>query len=114
MGLIYYLSSFPAPASVQAAPIILKVKIVHIFEYGLMSFLFWVALVKTTSLKAGEIAILSIMLTILYGATDELHQVFVPFRTGNNIDLVVNGAGAAIVQGTIFYLEKKGVNLHFK
>lgn len=114
MGLIYYLSSFPAPGAVQAVPIILKVKLVHLVEYGLLSALLWGALIKTTGLKPGEIAALAIMLTILYGATDELHQVFVPFRTGSNVDLVVNGIGAAMMQAAIFYMRKRDLLLHFK
>ena len=107
MVLVFFLSSFPAPESVKEAPIVYKIKLVHLIEYGLLSFLFWLPLSKTTALKPGEIAILAIMLTILYGATDELHQVFVPFRTGNNIDLIVNGAGATIVQMAILFYKKR-------
>ena len=108
MALIFWLSSFPAPGSVKDAPIIFKVKIIHLIEYGLLSFFFWLPLSKIKALKPGDVASLAIMLTILYGATDELHQVFVPFRTGNNIDLVVNGAAAAIVQlGILFYMKRK-------
>jgi len=107
MVLIFWLSSFPAPERVKDVPIILKIKLVHLVEYGFLSFLFWLSLAKTTSLKPGEIAILAIMLTILFGATDELHQVFVPFRTGSNIDIVADGAGAVIVQGAILFFKRE-------
>ena len=35
-------------------------------------------------------------LALLYGVTDELHQSFVPDRTGKAADLVWDGAGALI------------------
>ncbi len=114
MLLIFWLSSFPAPERIKDLPIIYEIKPVHIVEYGLMSFLFWFALAKTTSLKPGEVAFLAIMLTILYGAIDELHQAFVPFRTGSNIDIIADGAGAGIVQGAILFFSRKRSGLHSK
>jgi len=38
----------------------------------------------------------SLLASILYGATDEFHQVFVPGRTPEIYDLVADGVGALI------------------
>jgi VanZ family protein len=36
------------------------------------------------------------VLTVLYAATDELHQSFVPGRYGDPLDVAIDAAGAAI------------------
>ncbi len=40
--------------------------------------------------------IIALGITVLYGASDELHQSFVPDRTGRVDDLVVDTIGAAV------------------
>ena len=67
----------------------------HIVEYGIFAFLS-LRMFKQTKLKfrAHQFAIL---LTILYGATDELHQLFVPERTASIKDLFFDALASLIV-----------------
>ena len=49
------------------------------------------------TIQAGDYAVaLAIVAASLYGATDEVHQAFVPFRTAAWSDWVADTAGAAI------------------
>jgi VanZ family protein len=41
----------------------------------------------------------AMLITVAYGATDEVHQLFVPGRTGDVYDLMADGAGA--LAGTV-------------
>jgi VanZ family protein len=45
------------------------------------------------------IGLAAMLITVAYGATDEVHQVFVPGRTGDVYDLMADTAGA--LAGTI-------------
>ena len=53
----------------------------------------------------------SCLITVLYGATDELHQYFVPNRSCDIWDFVANAVGAVIAGYIIYiYLRKKQNN----
>jgi len=88
MLLIFILSSFPAPEVVHKVPIWYHIKLIHLVEYGFLCFLF---------LRTGMSVFLAITLTTLYGVTDEIHQMFVPNRTAQLVDVFTNFLGAVIV-----------------
>lgn len=98
MVLIFYLSFKPASGYIKLFPIIAGLKIVHLIEYGFMYYLVRYALIKTTKLHNKEIFLLGLFITVLYGLTDEFHQIFVPFRTAKLSDAFANGVGAILVQ----------------
>lgn len=54
-----------------------------------------------------RILLLAVLLASLYGVTDELHQGFVPGRSPDWKDGVVDGAGALIGAGVYRWLERK-------
>jgi VanZ family protein len=70
----------------------------HLAEYAVLGGLTALALRRD---DWGTV-LLVIGLCALYGASDELHQAFVPFRTPDVLDWITDVAGAAI--GTAAYL----------
>lgn len=107
MALIFYLSSYPPPEPVKSAPIFFDIKLVHIIEYGILNLLLYWAIDKTIDIPDNWKIIYSIALTILYGLTDELHQVFVPGRSGRLIDIVANFFGCVVTQYIISIYKKR-------
>lgn len=107
MALIFYMSSFPAPEAAGAFPIYFDVKAIHIVEYGVLTYLLFFALDKTTEISFAWKIVFSIALSYLYGLMDELHQVFVPRRSAALIDTVANIIGVGF---TAFLLALKNAS----
>ncbi len=97
MALIFWLSSRPSPEELKWWPIIAKLKLVHIIEYGILYLLFHWALTMTTGYSNLEVFALALSLIILYGLTDEFHQIFVVGRTARLIDVAADGVGGVLV-----------------
>ena len=96
---IYYLSSLPNPLEQivpEKALIYFDFQrfIYHIIEYGILSLLLFRAL-KITS-KSPQT--LTILITILYAITDEIHQYFVPGRISSSFDVLFDAFGAIAMQ----------------
>lgn len=96
-GLIFYLSSSPLPESVSQLPV--SDKVLHFLEYGLLSSLFFYSL-RRSSPRRGirATAVLSILFASLYGASDEIHQYFVPGRDSSIADVLADVFGAIVFQ----------------
>jgi VanZ family protein len=101
MALVFWLSSRPSPEQIRLIPIIAGLKVVHIIEYGFLYLLFWWALTNTTAFKWTGIFALALTFTVLYGMSDEFHQLFVASRTCRFMDVVADGVGGILVQGSI-------------
>ena len=72
----------------------------HGLGYGFLAALLLRALAAASwEAVTGRTALLAGALATLYGATDELHQWFVPGRTAQWSDLVADATGAAVVCG---------------
>ena len=91
---IFFLSSQPALPSPEAV----GDKEAHAFTYGVLAFL---CLIGLTGARWRAMTILRIatalLLAVLYGASDEFHQSFVPGRTPDVADLAADAVGAALV-----------------
>jgi len=98
---LFYLSSRPAPEELKWIPTIAELKLVHIIEYGILYFLVWYAVIKTTSYNKLEAFTLALMVTILYGLTDEFHQIFVVGRTARLEDVAADVVGCILTQAGI-------------
>jgi len=128
MALIFYLSSQPAAESNElsnqvtevivetiekAAPKIASSwdlkelnhfirKNAHFFSYFVLGVLVMNALYQKENLKV----VLSLMISILYSISDEIHQTFVPGRGGNIIDVVIDSTGSLIGIGLYLKVRK--------
>jgi VanZ family protein len=95
MAAIFYVSSLPDPPVPANTD-----KSLHWLAYLGLAVLVVRALARglPRPISLG-VAAAAIAITVGYGATDEVHQMFVPGRTGDIYDLVADAAGA--VAGTL-------------
>lgn len=97
MGLIFIASSIPGKL-VPAAPI--SDKLIHLVEFGILSWILGKACRSSQKkIFIQQAGILSIIITTLYGISDEIHQSFVPLRNPEIYDVIVDGIGAILAQG---------------
>lgn len=93
MAVIFFLSAQPhLPDLAPGLPGVEEIG-GHLLAYGVLAVLFWWALRGTGTRTPATWALLA---AILYGATDELHQHFVPGRTATVEDLLVDLIGASL------------------
>lgn len=95
MGLIFYLSSISHP-SVPMKDVWNIDKIYHLIEYGIFGFLAFIAFVHTPLdilFRSKSPIIFAIVFTAFYGATDEIHQIFVPGRYASGVDWIFDVIG---------------------
>jgi VanZ family protein len=101
MVFLFWLSSRPVPEGVRWLPVIAGLKVSHMIEYGILFLLVRYGLIRTTAYDKPSIFALALMTTILYGLTDEFHQIFVVSRSARLIDVVADGVGGILAQACI-------------
>lgn len=75
-------------------------KIAHISEYFILNLLFYIGFYKNCQkISKNKLLLLSIVFSIIYSITDEIHQTFVPNRVGSYKDVIIDSMGCLI-----FYL----------
>jgi VanZ family protein len=94
-GAIFVLSSLSDPPSPSPWDLPDLDKLYHFLEYGGLTFVLLHALkLAYPTSRAASLACWAVVLVIVYGALDEVHQAFTPNRTMSLYDLVANAAGA--------------------
>ncbi|MEH7495083.1 VanZ family protein [Neobacillus niacini] len=68
----------------------------HLFEFGFLYFLIIWALLSYGDLKKW-MEVIVIIISISYGVVDEIHQIFVPFRSFSIVDLIKNTLGVMVI-----------------
>ncbi len=123
-GLLYKLISFVwphvDPVFVDQLDMVLR-KTGHFIGYAILSALAFIALQKTNRDRFREVLRrpwgtylrdlwrpewcgIAILATIATAAADEIHQTFIPSRTGRWQDVVIDTCGAAVVQLIIYFV----------
>lgn len=91
MAVIFLLSSSshpPAPAAVSD-------KVLHVTAFGALAVLVCRAVSGGLPMRVTRgRALATLLITIGYGVTDEVHQMFVPMRSPELLDLAADAAGA--------------------
>jgi VanZ family protein len=85
-------------------------KIVHMGVYGLLTFLCYISLIHLSNpgILIKSPLLWSAIVSAFYGATDELHQYFVPNRSCEMQDWLADVLGVIIAIVLIkYYLEKR-------
>src|SRR3972149_3794674 len=82
-------------------------KVAHFLVYGDFALLIFRGFTRTTgSNNFLLIAILTVILTVAYGLSDEFHQSFVPARDSDVKDIAADGIGAMAAM-TIVYIRRR-------
>jgi VanZ family protein len=108
--LLRWLCPWLAPPRVEEIHYLFR-KICHLTEYAVLAVLCWRAIRQPQRHdprpwrwpEAG----LALAIVWLYAASDELHQVFVPSRTGQFSDVIVDVSGGAIGLALLWVAGKK-------
>jgi VanZ family protein len=101
MGLIFHLSSLP---SEKIPPIGLwnLDKFFHMVEYGVLGALLWRSFALTLSFRTS--VIWTLIVGILYGLSDEIHQLYVPGRMFDYLDFTADALGVVLVVVAIYLI----------
>ncbi|MEP6653998.1 MAG: VanZ family protein [Myxococcales bacterium] len=85
-------------------------KIVHCGVYGLLGMLCYRGLILTTRLRPGGALLISMLLALAYGITDEIHQMFVPYRSSELLDIVADvvGGGLGATLAFLYQTRRRG------
>ena len=94
MMAVFYISSLTSSEIPGSGGIDLS--FLHIGEYFILSLLIFRALGYYKIDKKKRI-LLSILLSFLYGITDEIHQIYIPGRTFDFLDMIFNLVGSSLI-----------------
>ncbi len=93
MGIIFRLSSMTGNELQSSFPFFTDFNWGHFVAYFVLACTYYIPLYKKISTP--YIFIVIVLLSILYGITDEIHQAFVPTRMPDMNDVLVDGLGAS-------------------
>jgi len=97
-GVIFYLSAQPNPLPFLPRSILAQDKILHLVEYGgLATLLTWG--LRSLRVAPRRAFLIALLVASGYGASDEIHQYFVPNRECDVYDWMADTAGAALGAG---------------
>lgn len=102
--IIFIISSLSNPSPFPLPDIFMADKLIHFIEYAILGFLLFAALYEGMEVK--KAAFFSVVMAIIYGATDEFHQYFVVDRNSDLFDLLADSLGG--VAGTATGVLLKG------
>lgn len=101
-------SIFPGITDIKLITTIVR-KTAHFLEYALLGFLFARAYSKNVGFARGDkkMILLAAIASALYSTTDEIHQVFVPGRSCEFTDILLDTIGASVGASIYFLICKK-------
>ena len=108
--MIFIQSSFPASERIPEFDF--SDKLLHAGAFALLGLLVYRALnaMERRRFTVGGLVVLSISFTVLYGASDEIHQYFVPSRSAEFLDFAADAIGGIIgvMAGMIIFKSRRG------
>ncbi|UOE96563.1 VanZ family protein [Alkalihalobacillus sp. LMS39] len=129
MALIFYLSHQPATESAELSTGIMQIikqavvgvipqlpfdesvlhflirKGAHFFAYMILGILVYHALTKSNIVGVKRFSF-TLMICVVYAITDEVHQLFIPGRSGEVTDVLIDSAGALVGIGVCQLVRK--------
>jgi VanZ family protein len=110
MATIFFLSSREAPEFLRHKIFDLEDKVLHGFLYLVLASLYARALLWSGMKPSIRMLLAAVLAASLYGASDELHQLFVPSRSSEVLDWVADTIGASLIlclRGSLSWLFTK-------
>jgi VanZ family protein len=92
MAVIFLLSAQPDLSSGLGIWDLILRKLAHMTSYGLLTFLWWRALVR----RVAHPLVFAVAISLLYAVSDEWHQSFVEGRHGSPIDVGIDAIGILV------------------
>ena len=83
-------------------------KFLHFTEYIILAMLFY-GLFKNLPLSIQKRLVFSVLPAVIYSVSDEFHQLFVPNRTGQISDIIIDSSGALIGALLMYLLERRKI-----
>lgn len=91
--------SFSSAAAIKTSPVywqdFIAKKLAHTIEYAVFAILEYRAL-KGSGLNKKDSALFAVLFSILFGAADEIHQMFTPTREPAIRDVIIDTFGSAL------------------
>jgi VanZ family protein len=106
MGVIFFLSTLPESATPGRD--ILPDKVCHGGEYFILAFLILFALQRTTRASFSTAFWITLVWAVLYGLSDEIHQLYVPTRQFAIGDLLADVGGVVLLFLILWLLQRSG------
>ncbi|MCY7417186.1 MAG: VanZ family protein [Chloroflexi bacterium] len=107
--MIFALSNQPGLAVSDDPGVDLPLRhVAHVVVYAVLTVLAGWALTGSRAIS-GRIIVVSGLLAMLYGVTDEWHQTFVPSRTGRPEDLIWDGIGV-LIGAAVLWLTARSID----
>lgn len=72
-------------------------KSLHVIEYAILYFLLFRATLQENSKNQKKARLIALLVAIIYAASDELHQTFVPTREGRLRDVGIDTIGIVLM-----------------
>ncbi|WP_428910083.1 VanZ family protein [Niallia sp. Krafla_26] len=102
MIVIFILSSMPADAVVELPRWDSLIKeSLHLVEFGILYILLFLAALTIKEVSP-RLNLILILISSLYGLSDEVHQYFVPYRSATVIDLIKDVIGVLVASWIVF------------
>jgi len=83
-------------------------KFLHFTEYMILAMLFY-CMLKNLPLGIQKRLVFSVLPAVIYSVSDEFHQLFVPNRTGQISDIIIDSSGALIGALLMYLLERRKI-----
>ena len=109
-GLIFILSSFSTLPR-QMPDFTLSDKVAHLIEFSILGLLLWRSGIRwRIRLSKLSLLLLMILIGVIYAASDEYHQYFVPGRECHILDWVADVVGLAVGAVTAYIFSERKEN----
>lgn len=101
-------------AAIEQAHFLVR-KCGHLSEYAVLAVLCWRALMHSRSAKSSDqamkCAIIAFIVSVIYAASDEYHQSFIPTRGPSVRDVMIDSCGSLLGLTVLLILHRRRIRL---